>query len=111
MMNRRDMLKGTGLGAAATLLGISGAGQKASAEENAKTTKGLGPLKITKVRAVLTAPQPRVRFVVVKVETSEPGLYGLGCATFTQRALAVKTAIDEYLDPFCRGRDADNIED
>jgi mannonate dehydratase len=110
-MNRRDMLKGTGLGAAATLLGISGGAQEAWSEETAKATKSLGSLKITKVRAILTAPQPRVRFVLVKVETSEPGLYGLGCATFTQRALAVKTAIDEYLDPFCRGRDADNIED
>jgi mannonate dehydratase len=110
-MNRRDMLKGTGLGATAALLGLSGGANKALCEESAKPTKGLGPLKITKVRAILTAPQPRVRFVVVKVETSESGLYGLGCATFNQRPLPVKTAVEEYLDPFCRGRDADNIED
>jgi mannonate dehydratase len=110
-MNRRDMLKGAGLGAAAALFGLAGKPDNALAEETSKTTKSLGPLKITKVRAILTAPQPRTRFVVVKVETSEPGLYGLGCATFNQRPLPVKTAVDEYLDPFCRGRDADNIED
>jgi mannonate dehydratase len=110
-MNRRDMLKGTGLGATAALLGLSVGANKAWSEESAKPAKGLGPLKITKVRAILTAPQPRVRFVVVKVETSEPGLYGLGCATFNQRPLPVKIAVDEYLDPFCQGRDADNIED
>jgi mannonate dehydratase len=105
------MLKGTGLSATAALLGFSGGANKALCEEGAKPTKSLGPLKITKVRAILTAPQPRVRFVVVKVETGESGLYGLGCATFNQRPLPVKTAVDEYLDPFCRGRDVDNIED
>ena len=49
--------------------------------------------------------------IVVKVETTEPGLYGLGCATFTQRAEAVVTAIDSYLNDFCVGKDVDNIED
>jgi mannonate dehydratase len=47
----------------------------------------------------------------VKVETTEPGLYGLGCATFTQRAAAVVTAVNSYLNDFCTGRDVDNIED
>src|SRR5690606_30501417 len=43
--------------------------------------------------------------------TSEPGLYGVGCATFTQRAEVVVTAINKYMPEFCIGRDADNIED
>ncbi len=107
-MTRRDMIRVAGLGAAATVAGTLAREQQAIAETPAKS---LGPLKITKVRPILTAPQSRIRFVVVKVETSEPGLYGLGCATFNQRPLAVKTAVEEYLDPFCRGRDADNIED
>ena len=50
-------------------------------------------LHITNVKAIMTAPQASA-LVVVKVETSEPGLYGLGCATFTQRAAAVVTAVE-----------------
>ena len=81
-----------------------------SAEKVGQASRGSAPLKITKVRAIKTAPQ-RARLLVVKVETTEPGLYGLGCATFNQRPLAVVTAIEEYLDPFARGRDVNNIED
>jgi mannonate dehydratase len=67
-------------------------------------------LTIRDVRVILTAPAGS-RLVVVKVETSEPGLYGLGCATFTQRPLTVKTAVEEYLRPFLLGKDPDRIED
>src|SRR6185369_402343 len=67
-------------------------------------------LKITKVKAILTAPA-RIRLCVVKVETSEPGLYGVGCATFTQRIRTVVTAVEQYLAPFLAGQDPDNIED
>ena len=49
--------------------------------------------------------------MVVKVETSEPGLYGLGCATFTWRYKAVVTAIEEYLRPMFIGRSVHDIED
>lgn len=51
------------------------------------------------------------RLVVVKVETSEPELYGLGCATFTQRHTVVRTAIEDFLKPFLLGKDVQRIED
>ena len=67
-------------------------------------------LTIRDVRAICTAPDG-IRLVVVKVETSEPELNGLGCATFTQRPLAVVAAVDEYLRPFLVGRNPQQIED
>ncbi len=67
-------------------------------------------VSIEKVRCIATAPAG-IRLVIVKVETSEPGLFGLGCATFTQRPLAVIEAVEKYLDPFLRGRNVDEIED
>src|SRR6267142_2081710 len=100
-MHRRDWLKAAGLGAA-------GAVPFAAAAD--PPVHGLPPLKITDVRTILTAPAG-IRLVVVKVTTSEPGLYGLGCATFTQRARVVATAVDEYLRPFLIGKDATQVED
>lgn len=74
-------------------------------------TDSAGPAaRITNVRTILTAPEG-VTLVVVKVETDVDGLYGLGCATFTQRAYAVRTAIDEYAGPLVAGRDVSDITD
>src|ERR1044071_6307576 len=101
-MNRRTFL--SQLSAGSALAGLAGCAAPALSQEP-KTPRAAGPLKITRVRAILTAPQ-KTRLVVVKVETSEPGLYGLGCATFNQRPLTVVNAIQEYLDPFARGRGA-----
>ena len=67
-------------------------------------------MKITNVRAILTAPS-NIGLCVVKVETDQPGLYGLGCATFTQRLLATRSAVEDYLKPLLIGRDPERIEE
>ena len=67
-------------------------------------------MRITDVRAICTAPAG-LALVVVKVETSTPGLHGLGCATFRQRPLTVVTAVNDYLRPFLVGKDPSAIED
>jgi mannonate dehydratase len=78
--------------------------------EQAAYAKAQPSLKIKNIKAIPTAPDG-LNLIVVKVETTEPGLYGLGCATFTQRAYPVITAIEKYMNEFCVGRDPDNIED
>ena len=65
---------------------------------------------ITDVKVFLTAPEG-INLVAVKVETNQPGLYGLGCATFAYRALAVKCLVEQYLRPLVIGRDAEAIEE
>jgi mannonate dehydratase len=70
----------------------------------------MSSLKITDIKIFLFQPD-RVPLAVVKVLTDEPELFGLGCATFTQRVKAVATCIDEYLKPFLKGKDPYNIED
>ena len=65
---------------------------------------------IRDVKVICCAPQ-KINLVTVKVETSEPGLYGVGCATFAHRHLAVVAAVEKYLKPYLIGRDVSDIED
>lgn len=67
-------------------------------------------LRIRNVKVILTAPDG-IRLVVVKVETTDPDIYGVGCASFTQRPLAVASAVEHYLKPHLIGRDPHNSED
>lgn len=71
---------------------------------------GRDKLTITSVRAIVTAPEA-IPLVVVRVDTSEPGLYGLGCATFTQRFHAVAATVDQHVAPMLVGRHPADIED
>ena len=112
-MERREVLRWLSAGAAAGGAGVFSRQSPIAplwAQEKPATTKGLPPVKITDIKTILTAPN-RIRLVIVKVLTSEPGLYGLGCATFTQRAYVVQTAVEQYLKPFLKGRNVDEIED
>lgn len=67
-------------------------------------------ITIKDVKTIITQPGIS-QLIVVKVITSEPGLYGVGCATFKQRFHAVHAAIEKHLKPFVIGRDVDNIEE
>ncbi|TDY63117.1 mannonate dehydratase [Aminivibrio pyruvatiphilus] len=65
---------------------------------------------IRDVRVICTAPEG-INLTAVRIDTSEPGLYGLGCATFAYRHLVVKCLVEEYLRPLLIGRPVENIED
>src|ERR1051326_5023918 len=111
-MNRRDALSTLAQAGAASLFlsTPSLAGALKTDAAFAQAVKGTAPVKISDIKTILTAPNG-IRLVVVKVETTEAGLVGWGCATFTQRALVVQTAIEQYLRPFLIGRNVDEIED
>lgn len=72
--------------------------------------RGMPVPKIKDVSVIATEPAG-VRLVIVKVQTDQDGLYGYGCATFTQRADLVVDAVNRYLKPLVIGRPADAIED
>src|SRR5437763_4985375 len=113
-MNRRDAIGTLSVAGGASFLAstqtLAGALGLKSEGASTQTTAGAAPVRIRDIKTILTAPNG-IRLVVVKVETTEPGLVGWGCATFTQRALVVQTAVEQYLKPFLIGRNVDEIED
>jgi mannonate dehydratase len=121
-ISRREALKmalgaGTGLAAAEVLssgsvglaAAIDGQGTGIQAARQAMS-RGLPEVKITDVKVILTQVQ-NDHFVNVKVLTSEPGLYGVGCATHAERPLVVASAIEQYMKPLVIGRNVGDIED
>ena len=65
--------------------------------------------KIKEIRCIRT--RPRGYWVIVKVVTDQPGLWGIGSANDVHHAATVTTAIEEVLAPRLIGRDAAHIED
>ena len=109
-MNRREaltMFAGCGASLAAAMAEVPSPWQ--TAQQAAR--RGLPPVKITDVKVILTQMESSTHYVIVKVLTSEPGLYGLGCATHAERPLVVATAVEQYLKPMVIGRNVDDIED
>lgn len=97
--NRRKFLGAAALCAAGSA--------KAARGENSTRASGV---KIRDVRAIPIRPQG-LHLVIVKVETTEPELYGLGCATFAYQPLAVTSVVNDYLRPFLIGKTPADIED
>ncbi len=74
-------------------------------------TRGLPKLTIRNVRPIATSGGRGYQWVFVKVETSEPGLYGIGSASNVNNALSVATAIEKHYAPFWVGKDVARVED
>src|SRR6202162_4842537 len=106
-IKRRDLLRGFGTAGLVSLL--TPREQKAQ-EQTARATRGL-PIPKIKDISVIECQPAGVRLTVVKIITDQDGLYGYGCATFTQRADLVKPAVERYLKPFLLGKTTDRIED
>src|ERR1700723_2772476 len=105
-MKRREMLKSIG---GVGLLGLAAPVVRAQ-EQLARAARGMSIPKIKDVSVIECAPAGS-RLTVVKITTDQDGLYGYGCATFTQRADLVKPAVEKYLKPFLLGKTTDRIED
>ena len=105
-MHRRDLLKSIGgvglLGLAAPVIGAQ--------EQATRNTRGMPSPRIKDISVIECEPAGS-RLTVVKITTDQDGLYGYGCATFTQRADLVKPAVERYLKPFLLGKTTDRIED
>ena len=65
--------------------------------------------KIKEVRCIRT--RPNGTWVIVKIITNQPGLYGIGSASEHNHAATVATALEESLGPLLIGREASRIED
>ncbi len=106
-MKRRDLL---GMAAAGGMTGILAAANARTQEKTEQAARGMPAPKIKDMSVIATQPGG-VRLIVIKITTDQAGLYGYGCATFTQRADLVVPAVERYLRPLLIGKPADRIED
>jgi mannonate dehydratase len=107
-MRRREFFRtAMASSAAAALLSQK---EAVAQEASARAARGMAMPKIRDIKVIECAPKGS-RLDVVKIITDQDGLYGYGCATFTQRADLIKPAVDLYLKPLLVGRTVDRIED
>jgi mannonate dehydratase len=106
-MQRRHLLQGFGI---AGLASLTTPRALQAQEQAARAGRGMPVPKIKDIGVIECQPAG-VRLTVVKITTDQDGLYGYGCATFTQRADLVKPAVERYLKPFLKGKSTDRIED
>ena len=105
-VKRRDFMKTfAGVGALALASRVTKAEEQA-----ARATRAMPSPRIRDIGVIECQPQG-ARLTVVKITTDQDGLYGYGCATFTQRADLVKPAVEKYLKPFLLNKTTDRIED
>jgi mannonate dehydratase len=106
-MDRRECIQLAVAGAVSAIL----PNRRLAAEgQVARALRGLPSPTIKDIKVITTQPAA-VRLVVVKIFTDQDGLYGYGCATFTQRADLVVAAVEKYLKTLLIGKPADRIED
>ena len=125
-MERRSLLKGisaaAAVGAGVKLVGggkisaesthvladtLAGPGPLAQAKD--MSMRGLPPLKITDVKIIKTAPD-NSNWTIVKVYTSEPGLYGIGTSTHQEVPAAAQAYVEDRLKPFVVGMNVNEID-
>ena len=105
-MDRREIIRSM-LASGAVLL----AARNARAQDAVgRAVRGMAMPKIKDITVINTSPEGS-RLCVVKVTTDQPGLYGYGCATFTQRADLIEPAVIKYLRPLLLNHPVDRIED
>jgi mannonate dehydratase len=106
-MQRRHLLQSFGI---AGLASLTTPREMKAQEQATRAGRGMPVPKIKDISVIECQPAG-VRLTVVKITTDQDGLYGYGCATFTQRADLVKPAVEKYLKPFLKGKSTNRIED
>jgi mannonate dehydratase len=105
-MDRRELIRSMMASSAALLASKTAYAQNIVSNAG----RGMAAPKIKDISVINTAPEGS-RLCVVKIVTDQPGLYGYGCATFTQRADLIEPAVTKYLKPLLLNHPVDRIED
>jgi mannonate dehydratase len=105
-MDRREIVRAMMASGAALLATKTARAQTIIANAG----RGMAAPKIKDITVINTAPEGS-RLCIVKITADQAGLYGYGCATFTQRADLIQPAVEKYLKPLLLGHPVDRIED